>query len=166
MTTKTVLRDNSPSCSKREYPLGGGRYCYARQKFGVNITPPIFIFYVSPQPLLFTYIFFKSFSHVLSSRERTKAPVTGFRPFEIDNTAFLASRAVQTAPALRTTNCWRYCRFVEQIHESQATSLGWLWRCGALLWGAKAPVVANIARPQWCHQILSFCFWVVRNSFS
>jgi hypothetical protein len=33
---------------------------------------------------------------------------------------------VQTAPALRTTNCWRYCRFVEQIHESQATSFGWL----------------------------------------
>ena len=51
-------------------------------------------------------------------------------------------------------------------HESQATSLGWLWRCGALLWGAKAPVVANIARPQWCQQIHLFCFWVVRNSFS
>ena len=58
--------------------------------------------------------------------KRTKSPVTGFRPFEIDNTAFLASRAVQTAPALRTTNCWRYCRFAEQIYESQATSLGWL----------------------------------------
>ena len=27
----------------------------------------------------------------------------------------IASRAVQTASALRTTICWRYCRFAEQI---------------------------------------------------
>ena len=75
---------------------------------------------------LFVFLF-KSFFHVLLAAKRTISPVTGFRPFEIDNTAFLASRAVQTAPALRTTNCWRYCRFAEQIHESQATSLGWLF---------------------------------------
>ena len=39
-------------------------------------------------------------------------------------------------------------------------------RWSALLWGAKAPVVANIARPQWCHLNLSVDFWVMRTFLS
>ena len=35
----------------------------------------------------------------------------------VDNTAFFASRAVQTASALRTTNCWRYCRFASKFRS-------------------------------------------------
>ena len=35
----------------------------------------------------------------------------------------IASREAQPA-VLLATNCWRYCRFVKQIHELQATSFG------------------------------------------
>ena len=35
----------------------------------------------------------------------------------VDNTAFFASRAVQTTSALRTTNCWRYCRFASKFRS-------------------------------------------------
>ena len=39
----------------------------------------------------------------------------------------VASRAVQTASALRTTKCWRYCRFAKQI--CSYSSIGTDTRC-------------------------------------
>ena len=100
------------------------------------------VFCCSHQPLLFTFIFFKSFYHVLWSPQRTKGPgtrkdvikrvkhqaclsvlqraITSYLKSSrslVDNTAFFASRAVQTTSALRTTNCWRYCRFASKFRS-------------------------------------------------
>ena len=44
--------------------------------------------------------------------------------------------------------------FCALFRSCRATSFSLAERLSALLWGAKAPVVANIARPQWCHKQL------------
>ena len=76
------LRRGKPMCSL----LSRNTTLYVFFKLSRNLRGLTIVFYGSHQPLLFTFILFKSFYHVLWSPQRTKGP--GTRKAQSDGSLF------------------------------------------------------------------------------